>query len=161
MKKYLFLLISIFALTGYAQTKPPVKILSALMEIKYPGNIPVDDNGRPMKSGPDTAYTLLVEAGKEKINWGFAYHNGQAYSVIATRVSRLPYGVKTKESGRTKTFRPAQGNSLWLLELVPYTAYKKIPVSKEGSFLLQVKYGKNSFRLITEKVIEVDPLPSV
>jgi hypothetical protein len=161
MKKYLFVVISLLALTTYGQTKPPVKILSAFMEIKYPGNIPVDDNGRPLKAGPDTSYTILAEAGKEKSTWGYAYHNGNVYTVIASRVARLPYQVKAKETGRKKTFSPAKGNSLWLLELVPYDGYKKTPVMKEGSFLIQLKYGKNSFRLVTEKIIEREGLPSV
>jgi hypothetical protein len=162
MKKILCLLISLYSLSSCGQTKPSIRLVGVYADIKYPGNIPVDDNGNPMRSGPDTAFTMLVEAGKEAIKWGYVFYGNQVYTVIPSRIKKLPFEVKAKESGNKIRLKPAAGKQFWQLELVPFTEYRKVPDTlRAGNFMLQVKYGKNSFRLVTGKFTEIDSPPSV
>jgi hypothetical protein len=162
MKNILCLVFLLFALSSCAQTKPSVRIAAVYADIKYPGNIPVDDNGNPLKSGPDTAYTMLVEAGKETIKWGYVFYGNHVYTVIPTLIKKLPYEIKAKESGNKIRLRPAAGKKFWQLELVPFNEYRKAPDTlRANNFMLQVKYGKRSFRLVTDKVTEIETPPSV
>lgn len=162
MKNILFLILSISALSSCAQTKPAIRIADVFADIKYPGNIPVDDNGQPLRSGPDTAFTMIVEAGKEPVKWGYVFYGNRVYTVIPTLVKKLPYEVKAKESGNKIRLRPGTGKKLWQLELVPFEEYRKPPDTlRRNNFMIQVKYGKNSFRLVTDKFVEIDSPPSV
>jgi hypothetical protein len=162
MKKILCLLINLYSLSSCAQSKPSIRIVDMYADIKFPGNIPVDDNGKPMKSGPDTAFTMLVEAGKDAIKWGYVFYGDQVYTVIPTRIKKLPFEMKAKESGNRIRLKPAAGKQFWQLELVPFTEYRKVPDTlRAGNFMLQVKYGKKSFRLVTNKFTEIDSPPAV
>jgi hypothetical protein len=162
MKKILCLVFSLYTLSSCAQTKPSIRIINVYADIKYPGNIPVDDNGKPLKSGPDTAFTMLVEAGKEAIKWGHVFYGNKVYTVIPTLIKKLPFEIITKESGKKTRLKPAAGKQFWHLELVPFDEYRKAPDTlRANNFMLQVKYGKNSFRLVTKNFVEIDTPPSV
>jgi hypothetical protein len=162
MRTILSIIFSFLALFTIAQKRPPVKLLRTLAEIKYPGNIPIDDNGQPLRSGPDTSFTMIIETGKENIKWGKAYYNSHVYTVIATLLKPTGYFVKEKGSAKTLKFKAAKGNQLWRLELVPYDAYKKIPAGlNKDEFMLQLLYGKKSLRLVRKSFTEIEAPPSV
>ena len=161
MRTFLFLVFSLYAVTGCAQSKPSIRIAGVFADIKYPGNIPVDDNGRPLKSGPDTAFHMVVETGKEAVKWGYVFYNDKVYTVIPTQL-RKPYEARAKESGGRTLIKPAKGKLLWQLELVPFNEYRKAPDTlRRNNFMLQVKYGKASFRLVKQGFIEIITPPSV
>jgi hypothetical protein len=162
MKKMLCLVLCLYALSSCAQTKPSIRIVGVYADIKYPGNIPVDDNGRPMKSGPDTAFTMLVEAGKDALKWGYVFYGDHVYTAIPTLVKKLPFEIKAKETGKNIRLKPLAGKQFWQLELVPFNEYRKAPDTlRANNFMLQVKYGKNSFRLVKDGFTEIETPPSV
>ena len=161
MKTIFLLLLSFYTLAGCAQSKPSIRIAGVFADIKMPGNIPVDDNGRPLKSGPDTSFHMVVETGKDAVKWGYVFYNSKVYTVIATQHTK-PYVVMARESGKKTVIKAGNGKKLWQLELVPFNEYRKAPDTlRKNNFMLHVKYGKNSFRLVTDKFTEIVTPPAV
>jgi hypothetical protein len=163
MKKLFVLILCCTAFFAFADSKPPVRILGVYFTARMPGNVPVDDNGNVMRPVRDTSFVMYVESGKEQIKWGKVWRNNRVYTVIATKISKLPHHPgKAKETGKRTSVTPAKGNVLWHLELVPFVKPAVIPNTiKNDSFLLQVNYGKRSFRISTDKITELIATPSV
>ncbi|WP_345255393.1 hypothetical protein [Flaviaesturariibacter amylovorans] len=161
MRTILSLLLCCTALFASAQAPSKVRRLDAYLAIRYPGTIPVDDAGNPMRRGVDSAWTIVAETRTTKMNWGYAWRGGRIYTIAATRVTELNVG-KTKEGGLPIVRRAAAGNYLWQLELVPFDGHKKAPARvAAGAILIQGKAGVRPFYRTLRTYTELDPAPSV
>ncbi|RYZ00730.1 MAG: hypothetical protein EOO11_00465 [Chitinophagaceae bacterium] len=148
--------------TAGAQTPSKVRRVDAYLAIRLPGTIPVDDLGGPMKKRRvDSLWTIVAETRTPKMTWGFAWRGGRTYTVAATRVTDLKVG-RAKEGGAEIYRRPAAGNYLWQLELIPYEGHKKAPARvAPGAILIQGKAGTTPFYRTLRTFTELDVAPSV
>jgi hypothetical protein len=117
MKKLLLLMTVMFSLSVCGQT---VKKAYAFYRVQSPGNIPVDDDGKPI-GGADTVRFIYIEcSGNVQPVITRADYRGRMYAISTLPVENLPVMVgKAKGSERQITIKPAKGNSLWLVELSP------------------------------------------
>jgi len=128
-----------------------------------PGNILVDENGRPLQKGPVILNIIYVETSAKDIQWTTAWQNGKKYSVSTTRITELPFEVGRKKINNGKiVLSPAPGNKLWVLRLEPEEGAKGPSIkTKNGEIILEGRYeGRKFFRKINDQT-ELYVPPSV
>jgi len=67
----------IFCFSSCAQTTNLIVNKYAFYNVVIPGNIPVDENGRPRNLRIDTAIYVFAETSKKEIQWEKAWINGK------------------------------------------------------------------------------------
>jgi hypothetical protein len=164
MLRQLFLLSFIcIAISSCAQSKYGIKKITAFYALRTPGNIPVDENGRELYSGPDTVHTIYIEvSGKNIIKWEDAWKNNNFYTVISTKITQAAFEAGMEKTENSKVIiKPAAGNTLWQLSLSPSeTKTAKPPKSLENEIILQGKYNGKKIIQKINKLIELVLPPS-
>ncbi len=134
-----------------AQRNKIIANAHAFYVVTIPGNIAVDENGRPRNAGQDTSTFVYVETTGSDPIWQYAWINDSVYQIDFSKVKENPAQVGFDKRTRTKITIPvASANTLWMLRLVPtdakYPAPEKI---MQGELLLQ---GVSKKTRITKKV---------
>src|SRR6266496_5478048 len=101
LRQYDMKLKSAFLLAGlllygtiFSQTTNGIKKVYAYYEEHMPGNIPVGEDGKPMKKYPTITHHLFVETtSKTKIQWKVAWKDGKSYSVSAKEITEFPVAL--------------------------------------------------------------------
>jgi hypothetical protein len=145
-----------------AQTKQGIKNIYAYSSVRLPGNIPVEGDGTPTHTGPDTLNIIYIETGAEEIQWNYAWKNGKGYHIITNPVTQTPVDAGIEKGNDKKIIlTPAKGNKLWHLELVPDEKMKAAPKNiKRNVIQLQGKLGKQMIVQNIEAQTELVLLPS-
>ena len=140
-----------------------IKRTDAFFVLHQPGMIPVDAEGNALSSGPDTINTVYVETSNNNIKWIGAWKNGKSFSILATEIKDSTFEVGTgKDSDQKIILKPARGNHLWQLQLIPERTGSKAPVkAKRGELILKSKYKRNTIIQQIKSQIELASLPSV
>jgi hypothetical protein len=150
--------------TIFSQTSYGIKRVYAYYEEHMPGNIPVGEDGKPMKKYPAITHHLFVETTpKTKIDWKTAWKDGKSYSISTTQVTKFPVQLgKKKKDEEEIAINPSKGNKLWQLQLTAEPNTTKCPIKiKAGEIILQGLYnGKKIYKRI-DKEIELYVIPSV
>jgi len=143
--------------TTDAQTKYGMRKIRAFYQMWMPGNIPVDDNGRPLQHGPRYTTTIYIETTSNNVSWDSAWINGKLCSVTSTHITALPYELGLTRSGNKKIILTASpGNQLWQLDLNPLPeSFNSGPLQRPDKILLRGKYGKKIFKITTPKPVEL------
>ena len=148
----------------FSQTTYGIKKVYAYYEEHMPGNIPVGEDGKPMKKYPTVIHHLFVETtSKTKIQWKTAWKDGKSYSVSIKEITEFPVDLgKEKVNEKEVKIKPAKGNKLWQLELTAQEKSTKSPLKiKDEEIILQGVYnGKKIYKRI-DKEIELYVIPSV
>jgi len=148
----------------FSQTSYGIKKVYAYYEEHMPGNIPVGEDGKPLKKYPTITHHIFVETtSKTKITWKTAWKDGKTYSISTTQVTQFPVALGKKKTNEEEiTINPSKGNKLWQLQLNAQQKTTKCPVKiKAGEIILQGLYnGKNIYKKI-DKEIELYVIPSV
>ena len=158
MMRSAYLLVVLFtgSLFSCAQGKHGIVNARGFLTEKIPGNIPVDAQGEPLHQGPDTLYTVYVEA-KEEVSWDSAWMNGRRFAVETSRVTEFPVVAGTdKSTGKDISLTPGRRNQLWLLSLDQGLIFALPPGKLEkGSMLLRGRSVSGSFlhRIDSLKVV--------
>jgi hypothetical protein len=144
-----FLFILFFAtvcLTSIAQTKYNIKKVNAFYTVRMPGNIPVDDNGHPLRHYPDTAHVIYIETFKAAPVWKRAWINGKAFSVSLINTSSTAIEVGAiNENGKMIKLIPQKGNKIAQLELSSSSQPTKQPKkTRKNEILLQGIFNKQT-----------------
>jgi hypothetical protein len=109
-----------------AQTRTGIQKAHAFFKVSIPGNIPVDEQGNPMKRD-DTVRVIYMEcsgAAKPEINE--VLYPGKAYTAsVFEEKSSVQVGNENYNNSPLSV-KPAKGNTLWRVELTPSGA-KKTP----------------------------------
>ena len=163
--KFTFLLAGLLlSAAAFSQASNGIKKIYAYYEEHMPGNIPVGEDGKPLKKYPTITHHIFVETtSKTKILWKTAWKDGKTYSVSTTQITQFPVALgKKKIDEEEVTISPSKGNKLWQLQLKGEQKTTKCPVKiKAGEIILQGLYnGKNIYKKI-DKEIELYVIPSV
>jgi hypothetical protein len=162
MAKLTLLLLSLVFISSCAQSQKGIISRGAYVTIRQPGMLPVDDGGNVINSGPDSIFTVFVETGTQKIEWGIFWIGKRSYSVIPTPAKKLP-GTRDGEdqTGSGRVYTASRGNKLWQLELVPYDRKLALPsASKPGQVLMKGKYGSTPFSISIAHITVLKSPPS-
>lgn len=142
----LLLLLPLFA-CGQA-----VKKAYAFYKVQAPGNIPVDDDGKPL-SGVDTVRFIYLEAaGNAQPVITNAGYRGRVYDASVFAVEETPVVMKLV-NGKDMTIKVDKGNRLWLAELTE-------GIGRSGyssKIMLRVTLNKKRFTVTVGKEVEVEP----
>lgn len=142
------------SITCFAQNYG-IKKIYAYYEEHMPGNIPVGEDGRPMKKYPIVVHKIFVEAtAKTKIDWKNAWKDGKSYNVSAIEITQLPYNVgKEKISQKEVKINISKENKLWELELAQQTKTTSSPLkAKSGEIILGgIFNGKKIYKRINKE----------
>lgn len=155
---YCLLSLGLFAC---AQSRPPIKNISATYREVLPGNMPVDANGNEI-SARDTINFIYVETAADGIQWNAAWKNDKTYSIICDLIDTNYFDAGINKITSNKiTIQVSPGNKLWQLRLIP--SEKRMSPPKEiakGAILLQGTFGgKKMLKVISEQV-EINSIPS-
>ncbi len=164
MKKYfsVFLLLLI-SLISSAQSNFGIKKIYAFYIEHLPGNIAVDENGKPLRASADTIYTIYIEASTH-ILWDSAWANNKLYSIISKLISVTPFDAGKKMINNEKIIlKTSRGYKLWQLEF--YESGKSFYPQKlkQGEILLRGIYNGKIIRkrIPVERQIQLYTPPSV
>ena|SRR6185369_6221572 len=154
----------LFSASLFAQTNYGIKKIYAYYEEHMPGNIPVGEDGKPLKKYPTVIHHVFIETtAKTKIDWKTAWKDGKSFSITKTEMTSFPVELGKEKSGEKEVrISPVKGNKLWQLQLNLQDKTTKSPIkAKEGEIILQGIYnGKKIYKRI-EKEIELYVIPSV
>jgi hypothetical protein len=161
--KISFLFTALIASVGlFAQSTYGIKKVHAYYEEHMPGNIPVGEDGQPVKKYPVVVHHIFIETGsKTKIQWKTAWKDGKSYSVSTIEVTASPVVLgKEKISEKEVVLKPSKGNKLWKLELNTQNKMTKSPLkAKAGEIILQGIYnGKKIYKRIEKEIELYTPL---
>jgi hypothetical protein len=164
MKFTLLLTGLLLSAATFSQTGYGIKKVYAYYEEHMPGNIPVGEDGKPMKKYPTVVHHIFVETtSKTKIDWKTAWKDGKSYSISKKEITEFPLVVGKKKSDQEEVkINPSKGNKLWELQLTAQEKATKSPLkTKRGEIILQGIYnGKKIYKRI-EKENELYVIPSV
>jgi hypothetical protein len=146
-----------------SQERYGIRKISAFFTEKFPGNIPVDENGKSLFNGPDTLITIYVEISGKGPEWKTAWANDKCYTVYSSLVSQTPYEAGTKAKDDKKVIlKPATGNKLWQLTLQKVDQTNQVPRKiKPGEILLSGKYLKKTIFRKLDSLVQLTTFPSV
>jgi hypothetical protein len=159
MLRQLFLLsfILIAVSSCCAQSKYGIKRITAFYALRTPGNIPVDENGRELYSGPDTIHTIYIEvSGKNTVKWEDAWKNNNYYTVISTKITQVTFEAGMDKNSNKVILKPATGNTLWQLSLSP----SEIKMTKPAKAFQDeiILLGKYNGKKIIQKISKLTEL---
>lgn len=162
MRRLLFLLCFILiTVSSCAQSKYGIKKITAFYALRTPGNIPVDENGKELYSGPDTIHTIYIEvSGKNTVKWEDAWKNNNYYTVISTKITQATFEAGMGKTANSRIIiKPAAGNTLWQLSLSPLETKPAKPAKAlHDEIILQGKYnGKKVIQKISKQTELVLP----
>jgi hypothetical protein len=162
MPKLTIFFIGLICLSSCARGQKEIITRGAYVTIRQPGTLAVDDLGNIIQSRPDSVFTIYVEVGAKKIDWGVFWRGKKSYMVIPTLAESLPITMVREEGqGKQKELPVSKGNKLWQLELVPYEKKLTPPSSiKPGQILMKGKYGSKPFSIVITNIIVVESPPS-
>ncbi|TCJ19309.1 hypothetical protein EPD60_02505 [Flaviaesturariibacter flavus] len=165
MKIQLYALLAIaFSATTAVNAQCGTRNAQAFLEVRMPGIIPVDENRQPLRSGPDSSYSVFLESSSRKAGDGFAWINGRVYSAHVSRWEGSADIGKEKQSGETVRLATAAGASdaLWRVELVPVKKKMKAP-AKAGAnqVVLQLNFSGKKCTQVIRRVTELAVPPAV
>lgn len=127
-----------------------VKKAYAFYRVQAPGNIPVDDDGKPL-AGVDTVRFLILEcAGSAQPVIANVNYRGRVYDASVFAVEETPMVVKLL-NGKDLSLKIEKGNRLWLAELaegIGRSAYS-------SKIMLRVMLNKKRFSVTVGKEVEL------
>jgi hypothetical protein len=164
IRKLVFVLLIIIGCTAAAQAQCGTRNARAFLEVRFPGNIPVDENRQPMGKRVDSTFTLYLESPAKDIT-GSAWIGGRLYNLVASPVdaaNALELGKEKRSGKKVVLTKPAAHRTLWRLELQPAARNKKAP-AKAGAnqVLLQLNAGGKKCIQTIRPITELAVLPSV
>jgi hypothetical protein len=164
MKKNITTLLLALPLFVLSQTDYGIKKIRAYYEEHMPGNIPVGEDGRPLRKYPVVTHLVYVETTpKATIKWTNAWKNGKTFSITTTEIKQLPFEVGKKKINEEKiVFNVSKGNKLWQLQLDESANKIKCPLKANSTeIILQGIYkGKKIYKRIASET-ELYVIPSV
>lgn len=129
-----------------------VKKAYAFYKVQAPGNIPVDDAGRPLGGADTVRFVYLECAGNSQPSINGVDYRGRVYDATVFAVEDTPVVVKPLK-GKDMLLKPDNGNQLWLAELtegIGRSAYS-------SKMILRILINKKRFTVTVGKEIEVIP----
>jgi hypothetical protein len=156
--KNLLLILSLstsFVLTGCAQTKTSVQSTYAFFRTFIPGNLPVDDNGNPLR-GPYPVRIIYIETrGPATPQIESVQHGDNMFSASVFAEEKVPVVVGIgKASGKTVVINPRKGHKLWRIELTPTTEMRR---SASNKITVTGMLSGKKFTRIISKETELKP----
>lgn len=119
--------------TACGQSKKTGIKITACYQRMMPGNIPVDDNGRPRQVNPVYSISVFAETGAGAVYWDSVRVDGHTYRVEAVAITNLPFSPGRKQSTQKPLeINPKKGATAWQLVLTPigeFNAVEKPPQS--------------------------------
>jgi hypothetical protein len=153
---------SLLLINSPGQPKSPIKNVYATYEVRLPGNIRLDSNGKevPLR---DTLFTVYVECSSKSIKWNAAWRNDKIYVLRSTIITETSFLAGKKEATNTDMIiNISKGNVLWKLQLVPSDENFKAPLeTKSNKILLKGKWNGNSFFKWANNLVQIKAIPSV
>lgn len=118
MKLLFIFIILTTVFTSCAQSKITATKSYGFLRQNSRGTIPVDENNKPLISGPDSQYVAYVELPSTlSPSFSKAWINQQTFDIFASKVNS-PFVVGAKQNSDEVIKLSAQsGNSLWQLNL--------------------------------------------
>lgn len=118
--RMLLLLICLSALfTACAQTKTGIQTTYAYFRVSTPGNIPVDEQGNPLKRD-DTVRVIYIESsGTAKPEIQSVQYPGKLYTASVFAEEKFPITVKKKDDQSLAIQPSVKTNKIWRVELTP------------------------------------------
>lgn len=162
MAKLNLIIVSFIFLSSCAQSQKGIMSRGAYVTVRQPGMLPVDEQGNVIQSSPDSIFTVFVETGTQKIEWGIFWRGKKAYTVIPALAESLPAtGGTGEQTGKGKGLPTSKSNKLWQLELRPYEKKAAMPsASKPGQILMKGKYGSTPFSISIASITVIKSPPS-
>ncbi|RYZ24002.1 MAG: hypothetical protein EOO16_02735 [Chitinophagaceae bacterium] len=157
------LLAAVLLFSPGAQAQCGTRNTQAFLRVIFPGTIPVDDSGQPLRQGPDSTYTVYLESASKNVADGYAWVNGKAYAAHPFRQDAAEVIGKAKRSGEPVRINAATGNyAQWRIELTPLRSKMKAP-AKAGAnqVLLQLKMAGKKCTQTIRRITELSVPPSV
>lgn len=148
---------------SFGQTKPIIKNCYSFFTEQLPGNIMVDNNGKPYPIKIDTTVIIYLETITKEINWKTVYKNGIAYNIAFHIIVPTPFiAGKLNNNHKTVTLDVEKDNFLWQLYIQPQPQQKeKIAFTRQKGIWINGKYkGKLIFKKIGDPV-QLAAIPSV
>ena len=160
MKNIFLILFLSLNLSLFSQKNSSVIHIYAYYERRMPGNITVEEKGKPIQKGESVIDLIYIETSSDEIKWETGWKNGKAFSINTIPITQIPYRVGIKKSNKEKIIlTPAKGNQLWQLELQPAERQKNSPIkAKKGEIILKGRYrGKIILKKINTGIELVAP----
>jgi hypothetical protein len=156
------ILLTAFSVIASAQTQYGVRKIYAFSMMQMPGNIPVDENRKPVVRHREPLNFIYAETSGRPIAWDRAWKNGITYHIDTSEITSFPFDAAEKNGSREHVLiKPARGNRLWELRLSATEKNQPPPQKiKTGQMLLRGKYGKTIFyRIISsQRMLEGYPV---
>jgi hypothetical protein len=164
MKYFLISGLLMIHFVSQGQKKYGVINVYAFCSVQTPGNIPVDKDGNPMDSGPDTLYRVYLEANKsnDPIQWKFAWIHDKTYRLVSrmAETTVLEIGLN-KTSHERIIIKASSGNVLWNLQLLSAEKAITQPLkAQSGEMILQglYKHKKIIRKINTVVMLQLPPV---
>lgn len=156
MKKLLLILVSsAFLLTGCAQTKTTIQNTYAFFRIFIPGNLPVDDNGNPLRGTYPVRIIYIETRGPATPDIESVQHGDNMFDASVFAEEKVPVVVGTsKSTGKNVIITPRKGNKLWRVELTPTTEMRR---SANNNITIMGKLSGKRFTRVISKETELEP----
>jgi hypothetical protein len=149
-------------LACYAQ-QTVVKTAYAFDIVRIPGNIPVGDDGQPLSKVVDTSTIIYVETASRHIEWDTAWKDGRVFLLTGIIVEQTPIEAGVSKTGNEKmTLRPAPGNVIWRLQLIPLeTVSQAGKRNRYRDILIRGRAKTKPFWHTITRRVELESIPSV
>ena len=162
MKKTLLSILCLaLAFTCCSQSNCSIKRAYSFFKVHLPGNIPVDENGRPRKMPPNIERFIYVEvAGTKMPLVESVLFNNTAFKTNLTRIngSRVVAG-KNAANGQDFILTSKKGNTLWKIELQSADENKMVAQGCKN-IIIKSKTAGRYCKLYCYKEIELASIPS-
>jgi hypothetical protein len=154
MRNLLLLLFLFLFLNACSQTKSGIRKSYAFFQLSFPGNIPVDDNGNPMRGADTLRFVYMECSGNKAPAISSVQYNNRMYDAAVFPAGKTPAtpGIK-KGSNEKVVLKPAAGNSLWRIELTPI---ERKAAPQKGMIIKGALNGR-PFTSTIKKEIELEP----
>jgi hypothetical protein len=160
MKNIFLILFLLLHLSLFSQKGSSVIHIYAYYEQHMPGNIRVDEKGKPIQKGSSFVDLIFVETSSAGIKWEAGWKNGKTFSINTFLITQIPYEVGRKKSNKEKIIlTPAKGDQLWQLGIQPAKRQLISPIkAKKGEIILKGRYrGKIILKKINTGIELVAP----
>ena len=166
MKSIFISLLIAAACVSCAQQKMGIKKMYAFNQLRFPGNIPVDDNGNPQITGPDTVTYIYIETTGKAPEWLNAIINGRAYAVSAALINPVPVDIGISgHNGQRITINAGKESQLWQITLSSRDALRNAampqPAHPSDEIILEGTYNGKPCRKIIKGQVTLKPHESV